>query len=122
MSERRGVASVVSKPVTEAMTIVAIVSIGFSISISTSPSTCAIHSAVEAKTSSGRPGRGEATGTNEGITVGEKPVPVVAVVRVSISLRGSECKCHEAGDDQDFVHVVCRGSYPLGLRAVVIPM
>ena len=92
-----GVASVVSEPVTEAMTIVAVVSIGIGVSapLSTSP----IESALEAEPDSGGPGRGDATGTNEGIAVGEQPVPVVAVVRVGISLGGSECKCHEAGDD-----------------------
>merc|ERR1712203_178233 len=93
MSVGGGVASVVSKPVTEAMTIVAIV--GISISISTPLSTGPIEGALEAETNSGGPGGGEATGTNEGISVGEQPVPVVAVVRVGISLRGSECKCHE---------------------------
>ena len=92
-----GVASVVSEPVTEAMTIVAVVSIGIGVSapLSTSP----IESALEAEPDSGGPGGGDATGTNEGIAVGEQPVPVVAVVRVGISLGGSECKCHEAGDD-----------------------
>ena len=92
-----GVASVVSEPVTEAMTIVAVVSIGIGVSapLSTSP----IESALEAEPDSGGPGRGDATGTNEGIAVGEQPVPVVAVVRVGISLGGGECKCHEAGDD-----------------------
>ena len=97
MSVGGGVASVVSKPVTEAMTIVAVV--GISISISTPLSTGPIEGALEAETNSGGPGRGEATGTNEGISVGEQPVSVVAVVRVGISLGGSECKCHEAGDD-----------------------
>ena len=92
-----GVASVVSEPVTEAMTIVAVVSIGIGVSapLSTSP----IESALEAEPDSGGPGGGDATGTNEGIAVGEQPVPVVAVVRVGISLGGGECKCHEAGDD-----------------------
>ena len=92
-----GVASVVSEPVTEAMTIVAVVSI--SIGVSTPLSTRPIESALEAEANSGGPGGGDATGTNEGIAVGEQPVPVVAVVRVGISLGGSECKCHEAGDD-----------------------
>ena len=92
-----GVASVVSEPVTEAMTIVAVVSIGIGVSapLSTSP----IESALEAEPDSGGPGGGDATGTNEGIAVGEQPVPVVPVVRVGVSLGGGECKCHEAGDD-----------------------
>merc|ERR1711981_1475822 len=103
MSVGGGVASVVSKPVTEAMTIVAVVGISISTPLSTGP----IESALEAETNSGGPGRGEATGTNEGISVGDQPVSVVAVVWVGISFRCSKCKCHEAGDDQDFVHVAC---------------
>ena len=85
------------KPITEAMTIVAVVGIG--IGISTPLSTGPIKSALVAETNGGGPGRGDATGTNEGITVGEQPVAIVAVVRIGIRLRGSKCKCHEAADD-----------------------
>ena len=79
-------AAVVSKTkITEAMTVVAVVSIG--ISISTPLSTGSIDGALEAKTNGGGPCRGEASGANKGVAVGKKAMPVVAIVgRVCLSL------------------------------------
>jgi len=83
------VAAVVSKAkTTEAMTVVAVVSIG--IGISTPLSTGPINCALEAKTNGGGPCRGEATGANKGVAVGKKAMPVVAIVgRVCLSLCAS---------------------------------
>jgi len=82
------VAAVVSKAKTQAMSVVAVVSI--SISISTPLSTGSIDGALEAKTNGGGPCRGEASGANKGVAVGEKAMPVVAIVgRVCLSLCAS---------------------------------
>ena len=107
MSVGGGMAAMVSKAVTEAMTVVAVV--GVSIGIGTPLSTGPINSALEAETNGGGPGRGEATGTNKGVAMGEQAVAVVAVIRVRIS----ECKRHQAGDDLGetgalSVHHTCR--------------
>jgi len=67
----------VSKAVAEAMSVVAVVS--FSIGISTPLSTGSINGALEAKTNGGGPCRGESTGANKGVAVGEKAMPVDAI-------------------------------------------
>merc|ERR1712088_1009010 len=99
MSVGGGVATVVSKAVAEAMTVVAVVSVSIGISISNPLSTGPINCALEAKTVGGGPCWGETTGANKGVSVGEKAMAVVSVVGVSVSLWGSKCKCHQAGDD-----------------------
>ena len=86
MSVGSGMATVVSKAVAEAVTVVAVVSVSIGISIGTPLSTGAINCALEAQTVGGGPCRGEATGANKGVSVGEKAMAVVAIVGVCVSL------------------------------------
>merc|ERR1719341_1917220 len=84
MSVGSCVATVVSKA--EAMTVVAVVSASIGVGIGTPLSTGPINGALEAKTNGGGPCRGEATGANKGVSVGEKAMAVVAIVGVCVSL------------------------------------